>query len=91
MSQVMHPPARTLPLQGPVRVVGTRKEPEMTLHATGEALERGLCHIDTVMQLFGPQTVAFKGVRYFKTHEEANEDWADGLARCMAARRLEKR
>jgi|GEM_PF-2876100 len=91
MNQAMRPPARTLPPQGPVRVVGTSKEPEMTLHATGEALERGLRHIDAAMQLFGPQAVAFKGVRYFRTHEEANEDWDDGLARCMAARRLERR
>ena len=90
MSQVTSPPARTLPPEGPVRVVGTKKEPVMTLHATSEALECGLRHIETTMQLFGPQAVAFKGVRYFKTHEEANEDWADGLARCMAARWLEK-
>ncbi|MDR0274568.1 MAG: hypothetical protein LBI48_04345 [Burkholderiaceae bacterium] len=72
------------------RMVGTRKEPALTLHACGEALERGARFVDTLCRL-GSQAVAFKGVRYFKTHEEANEDWADGLARCMAARRLEKR
>jgi len=84
MSQSITPPARTLPPEGPFRIVGAKKAPVLSLHASGEALARGLRHIETAMQLFGPQAVAFKGVRYFKTHEEANEDRADGLARCMA-------
>jgi len=90
MSQVNNPPARTLPPEGPVRIVGTRKEPELTLHASGEALERGAWHVGTAGG-WGRHAVAFKGVRYFKTHEEANEDCAEGLARCMAAKQLEKR
>ena len=72
------------------RIVGTRKEPAMTLHASGKALERGAQHVGTA-EGWGRHAVVFKGVRYFKTHEEADEDRADGLARCMAAKRLEKR
>jgi len=80
----MNPPASTLAPEGPIRTVGAGKEPTMTFHASSEAFDRGTRFVDALCRL-GNQAVAFKGVRYFKTHEEANEDWENGLARCMAA------
>jgi hypothetical protein len=63
----------------------------MTFHASSEALERGLRFNDAFCRLGGNQAVGFQGVRYFKTHEEANEDWANGLARYMAALAAKRR
>ena len=73
---------------GPVRTVGTRKESAISFHASSQALERGLRFVDSWAA--SGQVVGRKGVRHFKTHQEANEDWLNTLACGMAQKHLEK-
>jgi hypothetical protein len=73
------------------RVAGAGKEPVLAFHASREALESGLRFNDACCRSGGNQVAGFKGVRYFKTHEEANEDWLDSLARHMAALAVKRR
>lgn len=61
-----------------MKIVGNRKEPEITFHATAENLKR-CCEFNDEMIKF-QKALGFngflpKGVYHYKTHEEANKHW----------------
>lgn len=57
----------------PMRVVGRRKERQITFHASGELLAEGARFNDEIHKMpTGNMTCIPKGVYHFKTHEEAN-------------------
>ena len=76
-----------------MRKVGVRREPQITEHASGEALSTGARFSESLSRQ-APSTSIPKGVYRFKTHEAANKHQQDCLARGMgllAARRSRER
>ena len=76
-----------------MKTIGRRREPELLLHASGEALAAGARFSESIAY-FAKSTFIPKGVYRFKTHEAANKHQQDCLARGMgllAAERARER
>lgn len=68
-----------------MRVVGQRKEPQITFSASAELLKEGARFNEEIHRLpTGNLTFIPKGVYFFKTHEEANRHERDCVANGMA-------
>ena len=65
-----------------MRTVGIRREPQITEHASGDALITGARFSESLSRL-APSTFIPKGVYRFKSHEAANKHQQDSLARGM--------
>ena len=65
-----------------MKTVGTRREPPISGHASGEALSIGALFSESLSRL-APSTFIPKGVYRFKSHEAANKHQQDCLARGM--------
>ena len=65
-----------------MKIIGRRREPELLLHARGEALAAGARFSESIAH-FAKSTFIPKGVYRFKTHEAANKHQQDCLARGM--------
>src|SRR3954467_4616243 len=63
-----------------MRTVGIRREPQITGHASGDALITGARFSESLSRL-APSTFIPKGVYRFKSHEAANKHQQDCLAR----------
>jgi len=66
-----------------VKTVGHRREPELLIQPTGEALAAGARFSESLAQ-FVNSTFIPKGVYRFKTHEAANKHQQDCLAHGMS-------
>lgn len=68
-----------------IRIVGCRKEPQITFSASGDLLAEGARFNDEIHRLpSGKQGFIPKGLYRFKSHEEANRFDLDCLAKFMA-------
>lgn len=72
-----------------MKTVGTRKQPALTMHPSGELLKAGALFNETVARL-APSTFIPKGVYRFKSHEEANRHEQECIAQGMAAQARNK-
>ncbi|MBW7923494.1 MAG: hypothetical protein H3C59_01985 [Burkholderiaceae bacterium] len=78
-------------MEDAVRIVGRRKEREITFHASGEALVEGARFTADLRRLPGAgSTFIPKGVYRFRTHEEADRQRRECLAAGMAVLALER-
>lgn len=72
------------------RIVGKRKEREISLHASGELLREGAL-FSMSMQAFGASFRFPQGVYRYKTHEDADHHWlecvVDGVVATQERRR----
>ena len=68
------------------RIVGKRKEPELTFHATAENLIRCSAIQNTK---FANRICIPKGVYNFKTHEEADKQMENAILKSIAKRQEE--
>lgn len=74
-----------------MRTVGNRKERPITFSASADLLVEGARFNDDLHRLpTGDRTFMPKGVFYFKTHEEANQQKQEWLAAGMARIALER-
>ncbi len=65
-----------------MRVIGSRKMPPISAHASGELLKRGALFNDEIHKLpTGNSTFIPRGTYRYATHEEANRHWEE----CMIA------
>lgn len=67
-----------------MRVVGKRREREITLHASGELLREGAV-FNSEMQRFQSSLCFPKGLYRYKTHEEADRHWNECVVATMTA------
>lgn len=68
-----------------MRIIGYRKERLVSLHASGDLLLEGARFNDEIHRLLTGQITGIpKGIYRFKTHEEANRQQEECLARAMA-------
>ncbi len=68
-----------------MKTVGQRKQVPITFSASAELLREGARFNDEMHRLpGGGSSLIPKGVRRFKSHEEANRDWLECVARGMA-------
>jgi hypothetical protein len=65
-----------------MKTIGSRRQPEMTAHASGEALAAGARFSESIAHL-AKSTFIPKGIYRFKSHEAANKHQQDCLARGM--------
>ena len=65
-----------------MKKIGLRHQPEMTGHASGEALATGARFSESIAHL-AKSTFIPKGIYRFKSHEAANNHQQDCLARGM--------
>ena len=65
-----------------MKTIGSRRQPEITLHASGEALAAAARFSESIAHL-AKSTFIPKGVYRFKSHEAANKHQQDCLARGM--------
>jgi hypothetical protein len=72
-----------------MRVVGSRREPQITAHPSGEALAAGALFSGSLAAL-AKSTFIPKGVYRFKTHEAMNRHQEDCLARGMGLLAIER-
>jgi len=70
-----------------VRIVGKRREREITFHASGELLREGAV-FNSEMQRFQSSLHFPQGLYRYKTHEEADRHWNDCVVATMAALQL---
>lgn len=74
-----------------MRIVGHRKEPEITFSASAALLVEGARFNDEIHRLpTGNRTFIPKGVFRFKSHEDANRFDLDRLAEGMAKIAMER-
>lgn len=74
-----------------MRTIGRRKERPIGIHPSGALLAEGARFNDELRRLpTGDTTLIPKGVYRFKTHEEANQQQENCLARGMAKTALER-
>ena len=76
-----------------MKTIGSRRQPQMTAHASGEALAAGARFSESIAHL-AKSTFIPKGIYRFKSHEAANKHQQDCLARGMgllAAKRNRER
>lgn len=75
-----------------MRRIGSRKERPITFSASGALLLEGARFNDEIHRLPTGQTTCIpKGVFFFKTHAEANQNHEDCLAEFMAKIALERK
>jgi hypothetical protein len=65
-----------------MKIIGSRREPDVTEHASGEALAAGARFSESIAAL-AKSTFIPKGVYRFKSHEAMNKHQEDCLARGM--------
>jgi len=65
-----------------MKTIGSRRQPQMTAHASGEALAAGARFSESIAHL-AKSTFIPKGIYRFKSHEAANKHQQDCLARGM--------
>lgn len=71
-----------------VHKVGNRKEKEISFHATAENFLEGCRFNDSLHGLAAGKTIQIpKGVYFFRTHEEADQQRTDYLVKAIAASR----
>lgn len=74
-----------------MKTVGRRQERKVTFTASGEMLAEGARFNEEIHRLpTGNQTFIPKGVRRFKSHEEANRYDEECLARAMVRIAMER-
>ena len=74
-----------------MRTIGRRKERPIGIHPSGTLLAEGARFNDELRRVpTGDTTLIPKGVYRFKTHEEANQQQENCLARGMAKTALER-
>ena len=67
-----------------MRTIGNRRQPQVSVRSSGEALVAGALFSESIAHL-ARSTFIPKGVYRFKTHEAANKHQSDCLARGMAS------
>ena len=67
-----------------MRVVGKRREREISFHASGELLREGAI-FNSEMQKFQSCLRFPKGLYRYKTHEEADRHWNECVVATIAA------
>jgi len=72
-----------------MKIVGNRKEPEITFHATSENLKRGIEFNDSINNFFKSKIYIKKGAYHYKTHEEANKHWEECIIKGIIERQKE--
>lgn len=73
-----------------MRIVGKLQEPEITFHASGEALLRGLKMVEEMNRISNADTGIPIGVYRFKSHEEADAHRTEAEANKMARLAMER-
>lgn len=71
-----------------MKTVGSRKDAQLVSHASGDLLKQVALFSESLSG-FAAVRLTPKGVRRFKTHELANMDMDDCIARGIAARKTE--
>jgi hypothetical protein len=72
-----------------MKIIGTRREPQVTEHVSGEALAAG-ARFSESLAVLAKSTFIPKGVYRFKTHEAMNKHQEDCLARGMGLLAIER-
>lgn len=72
-----------------MKVIGTRREPELSHDVSGEALAAGARFSESIAAL-AKSTFIPKGVYRFKSHEAMNKHQEDCLARGMGLLAVER-
>jgi hypothetical protein len=74
-----------------MKIVGRRKERPISFEASAEMLAEGARFNDEMHRFpTGNTTFIPKGVKRFRTHQEANQHWQDCLVEGMARTALER-
>lgn len=74
-----------------MKTVGDRQEPLISFHASGQLLLEGARFNDELQRLpTGNKTFIPKGLKRFKNHREANQDWEDCVAAGIAQTQIER-
>jgi len=66
-----------------MRIIGNRRQPQINARSSGDALTAGALFSESIAHL-ARSTFIRKGVYRFKTHEAANKQQSDCLARGIA-------
>ncbi|MEW6041665.1 MAG: hypothetical protein AB1633_09100, partial [Elusimicrobiota bacterium] len=72
-----------------MKIVGSRKESEITFHATAKNLKKGCEFNDTVNKFFKAKIYLPKGVYHYNSVKDANADWEKYLVKGIIERQKE--